>query len=163
MVSREETKTTSTLHFYKFSFLPAIKEDWQYCVCSIYLFRKTSSLCEEQQNKTEFNFMEAVVNLHKGAFITGASVTHCSLKWCVLLKLFQALNPFSEYHSCSSSVGSVLNSSLVGSLLTILFPFVVHLDISKKYGRTDWLPDKVLMENFLKFIWLYIFSLKTLP
>lgn len=107
--------------------------------------------------------MEAVVNLHEGAFITGASVTRCSLKWCVLLKLFQALNLFSEYHSCSSSVGSVLNSSSVGSLCTILFPFVVHLDILKKYGRTDWLPDRVLMENFLEFIWLYIFSLKTLP
>lgn len=90
-------------------------------------------------------------------------VTHCSLKWCVLLKLFQALNLFSKYHSWSSSVGSVLNSGLVGHLLAILFPFVVHLDISKIYGRTDWLPDRVLRENFLKFIWLYIFSLKTLP
>lgn len=107
--------------------------------------------------------MEAVVNLHEGAFTIGAFVTHCNLKWCVLLKLFQALNLFSKYYSCSSSVGSVLNSGLVGSLLTIIFPFVVHLDISKKYGRTDWLPDRVLMENFLKFIWLYIFSLKTLP
>jgi len=56
-----------------------------------------------------------------------------------------------------------LNSGLVGSLLTILFPFVVHLDISKKYGGTGWLPDRVLMENFLKFIWLYIFSPETLP
>lgn len=107
--------------------------------------------------------MESVVNLHEGAFITGVIVTHCNLKWYVLLKLFQALNLFSKYHSWSSSVGSVLNSGLVGSLLPILFPFVVHLDISKKYGRTDWLPDRVLMENFLKFIWLYIFSLKTLP
>lgn len=100
----------------------------------------------------QFNFIEAVVNLHEEVFVTGAFVTHCNLKWCVLLKLLEALNLFSKYHSCSSSVGSVLNSGLVGSLLTILFPFVVHLGISKKYGRTYWLSDRVLMENFLKFI-----------
>lgn len=55
-----------------------------------------------------------------------------------------------------------LNSGLVGSLFISIFPFVVHIYISEKYGRTGWFPDRGLMENFLKFICLYVFSPESL-
>lgn len=78
MISREQTEITGALHFLKFAFLPAVKEDCQYCACDIYLENLVHFV--KNSRTRQFNSMEAVVKLQEGTFIIGAFVTHCNLK-----------------------------------------------------------------------------------